>query len=79
MGVRGDADDLIERSGAGLKCETQNPKSIANTVEKFLSMTESELTAMGESGKRFYQQELSLEVGAKHFEKILLEVAKKRT
>lgn len=79
MGVRGDAADLVERSGAGLKCEPQNPQSIATMVEKFLSMPKSELTAMGEKGKRFYRQELSLAVGAKHFEKLFLEVAKKST
>jgi len=76
IGVRGDAADLVLRAKAGLKCEPENPQSIAEAVEKFQAMSKAELDAMGERGKKFYQEELSLAIGAKRLEKVFREVAK---
>lgn len=70
IGVRGDAADLVLRAKAGLTCEPENPESISEAVERFYSMSQKELAAMGENGKRFYQQELSLARGVRRFEEI---------
>jgi len=77
VGVRGDANDLVTEAEAGLPCEPENPQSIAEAVEKFQAMPQEELAAMGENGKRFYRQELSLAIGARQFNKIFKALAEK--
>jgi len=75
MGVRGDAADLVEKAEGGLKCEPENPRSIADVVEKFQAMPKKKLAEMGERGRRYYEQELSLRVGTKRFEAVLISAA----
>jgi glycosyltransferase involved in cell wall biosynthesis len=70
IGVKGDAAELIARSGGGVSCEPEDPQSIANAVTRLEAMNPSELRAMGERGKAFYWSELSLEIGTLHFLRI---------
>lgn len=74
MAVRGDAAHLVERSGAGFTCEPENAVSIASTIEQLVGLSDEERDAMGARGKRFYQQKLSLEIGARKFEQIFKSV-----
>ncbi len=76
MGVRGNAADLITKAKCGLVCEPENPQSIAAAVHKFYAMPKAELDAMGESGKRFYENELSIDIGTRKYEKIFESVVK---
>jgi glycosyltransferase involved in cell wall biosynthesis len=71
VGVRGDAADLVVNAKAGFPCTPENAESIAEGVRKFLKMSQQELDAMGENGKTFYQQKLSLAVGTKELAKVL--------
>jgi glycosyltransferase involved in cell wall biosynthesis len=71
IGVEGNATDLVLKAKAGLKCEPGNPRSIVEVVEKFQSMPQAELDAMGENGRKYYQQELALAVGTKQFAVVL--------
>jgi glycosyltransferase involved in cell wall biosynthesis len=75
MAVRGDGSELVKRAKTGLTCTPENPKGIAEAVEKFFIMSHEELELMGSNGKRFYEQELSLHIGAQRFEKIFRCVA----
>jgi len=75
MCVKGDAAALVEKAGAGLTCKPEGPQDIAGAVEKFYNMTREELDLMGHNGKRFYEQELSLRIGARRFEEIFQSVA----
>ncbi len=75
--VRGEAAELLSRANAGLSCEPENPKSIAETVIKFYSLSPVELKRMGDNGKKFYHEQLSLQIGAAKFEKIFRMVAGK--
>jgi glycosyltransferase involved in cell wall biosynthesis len=74
VGVRGDAADLVINAKAGFSCLPENAQSIADGVLKFLKMSRQELDAMGENGRKFYQQELALAVGTKQFAGILTSV-----
>jgi len=69
IGVKGDAADLVMQAKAGLKCEPENPQSIAEAALMLKNMSASELAAMGENGRRFYNEHLSLEIGTRHYEK----------
>jgi len=77
IGVPGDATDLVIKANAGLPCEPENPKSIAEAVLKFYAMSKTQLDAMGQNGKRFYNQNLSFEIAVAEFEKIFVSVLKK--
>jgi len=77
IGVRGDAADLVKMAKAGLPCESENPQSIAEAALKFHAMSKEQLDAMGANGRKFYEQELSFDRGARRYEKIFESVAKK--
>lgn len=77
MAVRGDAAHLVEKAGAGIACIPEDAGNIASAVEKLAAMTHEERDEMGRRGARYYQQELSLAVGANHFEKLFNAVARK--
>ena len=81
IGVRGDAADLVLSAQAGLQCEPENPESIAEAAEKLCAMSRAELFTMGENGRRFYERELALSIGARRFERIFRSVVEesKRT
>jgi glycosyltransferase involved in cell wall biosynthesis len=78
MGVRGDAADLVTRAKAGLTCLPENPESIANSVLRLEQMPVNELDQMGANGRKFYFEELSLNVGVGRFEKIFSDIARRR-
>lgn len=77
-GVRGDAADMVIKAQAGLKCEPENPQSIAEVVEQFYAMPKAKLNAMGENGKNFYKNEMALAIGARRFEGIFQMVAQNK-
>jgi glycosyltransferase involved in cell wall biosynthesis len=70
MAVPGDAADLVATAGAGVACPPEDPAALAASVEKLATLPPAELAAMGERGRTYYQQELSLAVGARRFEQI---------
>ena len=74
MAVRGDAAQLVTQSGGGLVCETENPKSIADAVARLAGMSPEERRSMGEAGKRFYDEQLSLKTGVTKFEAIFARI-----
>ncbi|MFH1746090.1 MAG: glycosyltransferase family 4 protein [Planctomycetota bacterium] len=75
MGVRGDAADLVTRAAAGLACEPENPHSIAEAVGRLQAMSPAELDAMGANGRRFYDEELSIKIGARRYEQVFAAVS----
>jgi len=74
MAVRGDAAQLVTQSGGGLVCEPENPRSIADTVARFAEMSAEERRRMGEAGKRFYDEQLSLKTGVTKFEALFARI-----
>jgi len=75
MAVRGDAADLVHRSGGGVLCQPGDPASIAEAVARLCSMPESDRRKMGEAGRRFYYEELSLERGVTRWEECFARAA----
>lgn len=78
MGVRGDAAELVARAGAGVSCEPENPHSIAAAALELFRMSVSERKAMGERGRRFYEDELSQARGTGRIADILEQTARIR-
>ena len=72
-GVRGDASDLVQKSGSGVSFMPDDSDSLIKAVRKFRSMTSDELRSMGKTGRTFYESELSMAQGVHHIEKVLRE------
>ena len=75
MAVDGDAADLVRDSGCGQIAESENPRAIADAALALMQAGSEERKAMAINSRRFYQEKLSLSVGAGHFGKIFKELA----
>lgn len=75
--VRGDAADLVRKTGSGEICEPENPCNIAEAVLKMASMDKDGLLAMGQKGKEYYEKHLSLRSGAGKIDEALHELTGK--
>lgn len=74
MGVRGDAAAMVEEANAGLTFAPQDAQALAAAVRELMSLTPEQREQMGLNGTRYYEEQLSLRVGAARFAE-LLEVA----
>lgn len=78
MAVRGDAANLIKEAEAGITCHPDDPEALAKAVETLLQLPLSERQNMGDRGRRYYAQRLSLKVGVRKFESVLASCARFR-
>ena len=76
MGVSGDASNLIFESDAGVVCEPNNANSLSDAIIKIATMSESQRIEMGERGKSFYYEKLSVDKGVDRFISIFEKVCK---
>ena len=60
--VRGDAAQIVLRSGGGMVCEPEQPSQLAETIERLLSLSEAE-----RAGRDCYTRNLSLGAGVDRF------------
>ena len=65
MGVPGDASSLVSMANCGVCIEPQNANSLAEAVKKLMLLSLPDLKALGTNGLSFYDDNLSLKVGAK--------------
>jgi colanic acid biosynthesis glycosyl transferase WcaI len=68
MAVRGDAQAMVAEADCGITCAPGQPDQLAKAIEKLAGLSGRERQALGENGRRFYQQKLALPVGSKKFE-----------
>lgn len=77
--VSGDAARLVERSGAGVVCVPGHPDRLAGSAQLMAKLGRKERDAMGNKGRDFYFQELSMAKGVERFERVLLNAVRERT
>ena len=70
MAVAGDAAELVARSGGGVTCPPENPAALAAAVKQLWTMGRRQREEMGARGRAFYDEHLSLRVGAEKFERV---------
>lgn len=70
MAVPGDATDLIQVSGCGVVAEAENPGSIAAAAMELAAIDPRERLLMGQRGRRYYEEHLSLSAGTAAFAQI---------
>lgn len=63
MGVAGDAADLVTQAQCGIIAAPDDATSLAHAMIEMFRLTPAERAAMGERGRTFYQQSLSLHAG----------------
>lgn len=76
MAVRGDAATLVREAGAGWCVEPENPHALAARLVELASMDEHCLKTAGERGRKFYQENLSLNAGVSRFEALFRRVTR---
>lgn len=67
MAVLGDAAALVQRSKCGICIPPEDVNAMVGALLEFSSMQPSELAAMGEAGKIFYERQLSMDNGVREF------------
>lgn len=68
----GDGKDILNASRGGIICE-ENKESIANGIQKLMSMSEEERKKLGEYNQAYYKEHLSIERVGEQVNKILLD------
>jgi colanic acid biosynthesis glycosyl transferase WcaI len=76
MAVAGDGAELISKSGGGIVAKPSDPDSIADGIISLLECGDQELVKMGNCGKQYYWEYLSLEQGSKKFNTLFKKLAK---
>jgi glycosyltransferase involved in cell wall biosynthesis len=70
MAVEGDAAALVEESGCGVIARPEDPQSIAAAALQLAAAGTTQRAAMADAARKFYEQRLSLRVGAARFGRI---------
>lgn len=63
LGVRGDAEKIVKKANAGISFAPDCPEALAQAVITLIDMSDLERSKMGKSGKAFYKDKLSFEIG----------------
>lgn len=69
--LNGEGARIIEDSGSGLTCAAEDSIALANCVKRLYESSESERTLMGESGKKYYNENFEINMQAKRLVEIL--------
>ena len=70
IGVAGDAADLVSNAGCGLSFVSDDALALANAVEKLTTLSSPDIKKMGEAGRDYYFNHLSLDKGVLAFTEI---------
>lgn len=68
MSIDGEAAKLVIEAGAGLAVRPSDPVQLARAVRQFHAMTTEERNIMGEMGRTYFKQNLSLRVSIDNYE-----------
>jgi glycosyltransferase involved in cell wall biosynthesis len=69
--LNGEGARIVEASGSGLTCASENSTALANCVLKLYETPESERALMGISGKKYYNEHFEINKQAKKLVEIL--------
>ncbi|QXH52905.1 glycosyltransferase family 4 protein [Pseudomonas fakonensis] len=67
MAVEGDAAALVQDAACGRVAQWENPQSLATAIQALAELDADERQAMGERGRAYYLERLSLAVGVGRF------------
>jgi len=70
MAARGDAAELVMRAGAGITCLPEDDAGLAEAMVTLSRMSRGQLDAMGARGRKFYVDEMSLNVAGDQMDRL---------
>jgi glycosyltransferase involved in cell wall biosynthesis len=73
-GVPGESSDIVNSINAGLCFSSDDSLDLYNKIVYAMSLGKDELNKMGVNGKRFYDENISFEIGTAKFEMIFEEM-----
>jgi putative colanic acid biosynthesis glycosyltransferase WcaI len=79
MAVNGDAADIVRKAEAGVTCPAEDESRLADAMVTLAETSREELEAMGQRGRRFYLDEMSLDIGGRDMDRLLREVGGPRS
>lgn len=71
MAAAGESAEVVREARAGLTCEPENERALAECMEKFYRTRRSDREEMAQRGRQFYLDRMSLDVGARTIEALL--------
>ena len=79
MAVNGAAADIVRKADAGVTCPPEDESRLADAMVALAETPRDELDAMGQRGRRFYLDEMSLDIGGRQMDRLLREVGGSRS
>jgi len=79
MAVNGDAADIVRKADAGVTCTPEDDVELARAMITLAETGQDELEAMGRRGRRFYLDEMALDIGGRQMDRLLHEVVRNGT
>jgi colanic acid biosynthesis glycosyl transferase WcaI len=76
MAVEGDAADMVREAGAGICISPDNAEELAQAMIAMSKSSPHELRKMGDSGKCYYDEFLSIDVGVSAFQSVFTKVSR---
>lgn len=77
MAARGDAADLVTKSGAGWVCEPESVAALSSAIRRIARGDRAALAGAGAAGRGFYDEHLSLDAAASTIEQLLTAMARR--
>ncbi len=75
MAVKGEAASIVKEAGAGAVVDPCQPARLAQAVLAMAALTPEQLSAMGERGRVYYQERMSMEHGVRSVDAMLKNIA----
>lgn len=75
--LSGEGAAVVEDAGAGLVVPPSSPASLTAAMERFMSLTETEMSAMGSAGRTHYLERYSLAAVTARLEHMLAQVVER--
>lgn len=69
MAVKGDAAEIIYKSGAGIVCPPEDPEALSSAVIQLAKMPSCKRKKLGAAGLSYYLKNICMKVGVDKFEK----------
>ena len=76
-GVTGESSNIVNAINSGLCFASDDSNDLFNKINFAMKLKKCELEKMGENGKRFYDENISFEIGTKKFEEIFIQMLRK--
>lgn len=76
MGLEGDAKDILVNAQAGYTFEPDNSEDLEKQIKKMMLLSDADIEKMGQSGKAYYKNNLSMKSSVDKLERNLKNITK---